>query len=227
MPKPAIEKSFCTTSEAAELLGVSVGTVQLWVEGGVLHAWKTAGGHRRVMRDSVDALIRKVPQKMDAAQVLGVAEAVVSDKPAPSPPAARRLTVLVVEDDVHLLRLYETKISAWPMKPLVIAVNSAVAGLVIMGRSSPDMLITDLHMPGMDGFEMLRVLSRIPETRHTKMVAVSGLSRQDVEDRGGLPPDIELLPKPIPFDSLLDIANVAVTLSQYRLQPLASAPQVD
>jgi CheY-like chemotaxis protein len=45
------------------------------------------------------------------------------------------------------------------------------------------MLITDLHMPGMDGFEMLQVLSRIPETRHTKMVAVSGLSRQDVEDR--------------------------------------------
>jgi excisionase family DNA binding protein len=225
MSKPAVEKSFCTTSEAAELLGVSVGTVQLWVEGGVLQAWKTAGGHRRVMRDSVEALIRKIPSTVDGAPTLAPPKAVTSDKPDPSP--SRRLTVLVVEDDVHLLRLYETKISAWPMKPLVIAVNSAVAGLVIMGRSSPDMLITDLHMPGMDGFEMLRVLSRIPETRHTKMVAVSGLDRQAIEDRGGLPPDIELLPKPIPFDSLLDIANVAVTLSQYRLQPLASAPQTD
>jgi excisionase family DNA binding protein len=225
MSKPAVEKSFCTTSEAAELLGVSVGTVQLWVEGGVLQAWKTAGGHRRVMRDSVEALIRKIPSTVDGAPTLTPPKGVTSDKSDPSP--SRRLTVLVVEDDVHLLRLYETKISAWPMKPLVIAVNSAVAGLVIMGRSSPDMLITDLHMPGMDGFEMLRVLSRIPETRHTKMVAVSGLDRQAIEDRGGLPPDIELLPKPIPFDSLLDIANVAVTLSQYRLQPLASAPQTD
>jgi excisionase family DNA binding protein len=48
-----VKKSFCTTREAATLLGVSVGTVQLWVENGLLQAWKTAGGHRRVMRDSI------------------------------------------------------------------------------------------------------------------------------------------------------------------------------
>jgi hypothetical protein len=49
---------------------------------------------------------------MDAAAGVGVAEAVVSDKPPLRRP--RRLTVLVVEDDVHLLRLYETKISHGP-----------------------------------------------------------------------------------------------------------------
>lgn len=54
-----VEKSFCTTREAAQLLGVSVGTVQLWVERGVLEAWKTTGGHRRVLRDSVDKLLRR------------------------------------------------------------------------------------------------------------------------------------------------------------------------
>ena len=36
-----IEKTFCTTREAADLLGVSVGTTQLWVENGLLAAWKT------------------------------------------------------------------------------------------------------------------------------------------------------------------------------------------
>jgi len=46
----------CTTREAAELLGVSLRTVQLWVDSGVLQAWKTAGGHRRVSRQSIDAL---------------------------------------------------------------------------------------------------------------------------------------------------------------------------
>lgn len=48
MKESAIKKSFCTTREAAGLLGVSVGTVQLWVESGLLQAWKTSGGHRRV-----------------------------------------------------------------------------------------------------------------------------------------------------------------------------------
>ena len=57
MKEITVEKSFCTTRQAADLLGVSVGTVQLWVENGLLKAWKTAGGHRRVIRDSVDALL--------------------------------------------------------------------------------------------------------------------------------------------------------------------------
>eukprot|EP01036_Dinobryon_divergens_P016193 gene16192-21946_t len=46
----AIEKTFCTTREAASRLGISIGTVQLWVEKGLLSAWKTEGGHRRVTR---------------------------------------------------------------------------------------------------------------------------------------------------------------------------------
>jgi excisionase family DNA binding protein len=62
MPPPHIEKTFCTTREAAALLGVSIGTVQLWVESDLLQAWKTAGGHRRVLRDSVDRLLHKSVQ---------------------------------------------------------------------------------------------------------------------------------------------------------------------
>lgn len=47
-----------STREASEILGVSLRTVQLWVDSGVLEAWKTAGGHRRVSRASVEALLR-------------------------------------------------------------------------------------------------------------------------------------------------------------------------
>ncbi|MCX8145879.1 MAG: excisionase family DNA-binding protein [Azovibrio sp.] len=47
-----------STREASELLGVSLRTVQLWVDSGVLQAWKTAGGHRRISKASVDALLK-------------------------------------------------------------------------------------------------------------------------------------------------------------------------
>jgi len=50
--------SVCSTREAAERLGVSLRTIQLWVDAGVLQAWKTAGGHRRVSRESVEAFLR-------------------------------------------------------------------------------------------------------------------------------------------------------------------------
>ncbi|WP_229507613.1 helix-turn-helix domain-containing protein [Massilia sp. Dwa41.01b] len=48
---------FCSTKDAARLLGVSHRTVQLWVENGALQAWKTAGGHRRITIASVNRLV--------------------------------------------------------------------------------------------------------------------------------------------------------------------------
>ena len=50
MRKSATNDDVLSTREAAEQLGVALRTVQLWVEAGVLPAWKTAGGHRRISR---------------------------------------------------------------------------------------------------------------------------------------------------------------------------------
>ncbi len=46
-----------STRDAAHRLGVSVRTVQLWVEKGALEAWKTPGGHRRIFRQSVASML--------------------------------------------------------------------------------------------------------------------------------------------------------------------------
>ena len=51
------EAEVLTTSQAAKLLGISVRTSQLLIEGGSLRSWKTPGGHRRVYRADVLALI--------------------------------------------------------------------------------------------------------------------------------------------------------------------------
>ncbi len=193
MPPIAVEKSFCTTREAARQLGVSVGTVQLWVESGLLQAWKTAGGHRRVLRDSVESLLHK--------------------KPAPPAPVVqvvqgpRPMRLLVVEDDPNLLRLYETQIARWPLDTEVTVIDNAINALLNMGRGGPDLLISDLHMPGMDGFGMLKVLHKAPEMAYTKVVVVTGLDADEVTARGGVPPGVEVLSKPIPFARLLVIAQ--------------------
>ncbi|RFO98153.1 excisionase [Rhodoferax lacus] len=202
---PVIEKSFCTTKEAATRLGVSVGTVQLWVESGLLQAWKTAGGHRRVIRESVEGLLHKAPSS-------------APDLPQPTeaPQTGQRLSVLVVEDDSSLLRLYKAKIAAWPMAPSVELNSNGFAALLTMGRTCPDLLITDLRMPGIDGFAMLRALQKIPEASGTRMVVVSGLDRTAIEAQGGLPDGIEVLSKPVPFERLQQIA-AEITISRKRL----------
>jgi len=47
----------CTTRQAAEALGVALRTAQLWTESGRLRAWKTEGGHRRILVESVRELL--------------------------------------------------------------------------------------------------------------------------------------------------------------------------
>lgn len=203
----AIEKSFCTTREAAGLLGVSVGTVQLWVESGLLQAWKTSGGHRRVMRDSVERLLRNGSSSSSAVQ-----------RPAMlSETMPRQLSVMVVEDDPDLLRLYQIRLSEWSMRPIVTCVDNAVSALMMLGRGGPDLLISDLRMPGMDGFAMLRVLDQAPEMKRTKIIVVTGLDAQAVVDQGGLPARIEILSKPIPFDRLLAVATGIVNQSSFQM----------
>lgn len=55
-------KDILTTANAAELLGVSIRTAQLWVESGRLPSWKTPGGHRRIPRKAVLELIEDPEQ---------------------------------------------------------------------------------------------------------------------------------------------------------------------
>jgi DNA-binding response OmpR family regulator len=173
------------------------------VESGLLQAWKTKGGHRRVLRESVETLLRKgpAPERTPPGSMAAV-------------PAPRRLRIMVVEDDVVLLRLYRTQMGFWPMAPEVMVMDNAVAALLAIGRNPPDFLVTDLLMPGMDGFNMLRVLHQTPEVAHTTIAVVSGLDAAEIAQRGGLPNGIEILPKPVPFERLRAIATAIVQRGQ-------------
>jgi len=92
--------AFCSTRQAAGLIGVSHRTIQLWVENGTLQAWKTAGGHRRITMSSI--------QKLVSQRNAAVAPPSAPPEPAAAPAGRRR--VLIVDDDTALLRLYELEL---------------------------------------------------------------------------------------------------------------------
>lgn len=188
-------RTFCTTRQAADLLGISLRTAQLWVENGLLEAWKTSGGHRRIARESVDRLLYR--KEADQPQL----------PIALSRKSSQSLKILVVEDDEILVRLYSHVIPRWPVPTKVTIARNGVEALVKIGQEQPDFLITDLLMPHMDGFAMLRILRAMPEMARMSIVAVSGLDPSEIVKKGGIPDSIKLFPKPIPFGALLDIAQ--------------------
>jgi len=192
---------FCSTKEAARLLGVSHRTVQLWVENGSLQAWKTAGGHRRITMESIN---KRVGARQDAINVT----------PAQGAAASLQKKVLMVDDDRTLLRLYELEMDGWDMPLTVMKAYDGFEALIQIGAERPDLLISDLSMPGMDGFRMIRTLRENPAYAGMAIIVISGLEKASMQAMG-LPGDIPVFPKPVPFAQL----RAAVE------QALAVAPQ--
>ncbi len=185
------KQDLLSTSEAAKLLGVSLRTVQLWVESGVLRAWKTAGGHRRILRTSVEAVLAERRQA-------------IAEEP-PRKTATEQATpfrLLVVEDDPDLLKLYRMTIASWDLPLELLTAANGFKGLLQVGQTRPDMLIADLNMPGIDGFRMIRALKADPASNQMEMVVVTALGKAEIADRGGLPEDVEVFSKPVAFDRL-------------------------
>jgi excisionase family DNA binding protein len=171
-----------STREAAKLLDVSLRTVQLWVESGVLEAWKTVGGHRRVSPESVQKLL-------------------ASRKPSRNG-QRNMLTVLVAEDDPVLLNLYQHKISAWQPPVKLLTASGGYEAMISIGEQKPDVLVADLMMPYVDGFHMLRALEAHPGATKTAVIVVTALSDEEIQKRGGIPANIEILKKPVDFEAL-------------------------
>jgi len=178
---------FCSTKEAARLLGVSHRTVQLWVENGSLQAWKTAGGHRRITMESIN---KRVGARQDAI-----------NPPAPASNGPQLKKVLMVDDDRTLLRLYELEMGGWDLPLTVMKAHDGFEALIQIGAERPDLLISDLSMPGMDGFRMIRTLRENPAYAGMAIIVISGLEKSSMQAMG-LPGDIPVFPKPVPFAQL-------------------------
>jgi excisionase family DNA binding protein len=184
---------YCSTKEAAAVLGVSHRTVQLWVENGTLQAWRTAGGHRRITLESVNRLVdgRRAAIGGGAAQTSTPAASAAPGKPR----------VLVVDDDPLMLRLYELEMAGWGLDMDLIKAHNGFEALIRIGERRPDLLVSDLNMPGMDGFRMIRTLREDSGTMGMNVIVVSGLDRATIKAMG-LPSDIPVFPKPVPFNEL-------------------------
>jgi len=180
-----------TTLDVAKRLGVSLQTVQRWVDAGHLKAWKTLGGHRRIDAESAEQLFKSQDGQIG----------VVSDSKTPA-----SISVVVVDDDAADRALMVALVrQALPEAHIEVAENGFLA-LALIGKLRPEIVVTDIHMPHMDGFEMVRQLSANELIRPQTLIAVSASSPQEVAVLGQLPDDVQLLTKP------LDHALVIATL---------------
>ncbi len=182
MSKTNHEDAYCSTTEAARLLGLSVGTVQSMVEDGRLTAWKTSGGHRRIAMASVQQLL--------AAQ-----------NSLASLPSADALSIYVVEDDSTLLLTYEKMLQHWQIPMRLKLFDNGLDALLQLGQQAPHLLILDLEIPFLDGFEMLKRIRQFAGEKPAHIMVVSGLVTDELVKNPVLD-GIVVVPKPLPAELL-------------------------
>ena len=182
-----LSNKYLTTQQAARVLGVSIRTIQQWVEKGRFKSWRTTGGHRRICSESVDQLHSERESQ----------EAAPSHQPA--------LRILVVEDNESLLRLYRLRISTWPIPVSIASAANGYEALVMIGDTSPDLMVCDLKLPGISGFQIIRASDQMERFRNMRIVVVSGLTDREIEAHGGFLKPIDVLRKPVDFRRLQEI----------------------
>jgi excisionase family DNA binding protein len=157
----------CSTTEAAKRLGLAVRSVQLMVDRGELQAWKTPGGHRRILRSSLDAWLAS--RAGPAATAL------------PATGGERPLTLLLIEDSVHFQNLISLIVKRELPEAELHVASDGIAGLAMAGRLEPDVLLIDILLPGIDGAALITSLRSHPQFARSRLIVVTALDEAQRE----------------------------------------------
>jgi two-component system, cell cycle response regulator len=128
--------------------------------------------------------------------------------------------ILIVDDLLASVKVLAAKLSGEYYE--VLTANDGVSGLEVVREQAPDVVLLDVMMPGMDGFEVCRRLKGNPETTHIPVVMVTALS--DTADRVcGLEAGADdFLTKPVSdvtlFTRVRSLVRLKRLLDQWRLR---------
>lgn len=210
---PELSPDYVGVGEAARLMSLSRTSMQKLVDAGVVSAIKTAGGHRRILRSS---LMLKMPANAGAPQQPGSRPGRRRDDARyasnPSPQRTDSLLVLIVEDDAATAALLEATLAAYAPQLVTMTAADGLDAVLLLERSRPDILITDLNMQPFDGFKLIQQVTSRSEYKHMLLIAISGLSETEIAARGGLPPNVLFFPKPLDLSRLKGFADAHLQL---------------
>ncbi len=123
--------------------------------------------------------------------------------------AARR--VLYVEDDEANFLLVARALGLWPEIEVQRA-RDGHAGLAAARASPPDLVLVDLHLPGMDGLELTRALRAEPDLAAVPVVALTANVLRGERDRALAAGCTEFLGKPFSLRAIRQVVAQALGL---------------
>lgn len=145
-----------TVFTASRFCNVSTKTIINWIESGHIEAYKTVGGHRRIKKEALESFMRRqgIPMPENAS-------------------ANGRKRILVVDDDPIIVETIVQALEEDEHDYEVISASDGFEAGLQVSHFKPHILILDIMMPDIKGFEVCRKIKSSPETAGTKIIVLS------------------------------------------------------
>ncbi len=145
-----------TVFKASKYCRVSPKTIINWIESGLIKAYKTPGGHRRINQKDLIAFMEK------------------QGMPIPENEAdTGRIKILVVDDDPIIVESIVQALEEDEHDYEVISAADGFEAGIQVSHFNPDLVILDIMMPDIKGFDVCQRIKGAPETRETKIIVLS------------------------------------------------------
>ena len=90
--------------------------------------------------------------------------------------------ILLVEDDQSLREIYSIRLTAEGFE--IVSASDGEEALALAVKEKPDLILSDVMMPKISGFDMLDILRSTPETKDVRVIMMTALSSEDQRERG-------------------------------------------
>ena len=145
-----------TVFTASKHCNVSSKTIINWVEAGHIKAYKTVGGHRRIKKDDLETFM--------------VRQGIPIPGESRSPDRKR---ILVVDDDMIIVESIVQALEEDDFNYEVISASDGFEAGLQVNHFHPDLVILDIMMPDIKGYEVCRRIKSNEKSRETKIIVLS------------------------------------------------------
>lgn len=184
-------------SEMAQKADVLVSTIRYYTDIGLLHAATTTeGGHRLYEEGPTMERLGKIKKMVAKGMTLPEIQSQIE----------REMTtkkILVVDDEPEIVEFIRDLLAGNVPHELESASDGFSAGKLVH-VFSPDLVILDLLLPGIDGFQVCKAIREDPETSHTKILAVTGYDSPEIRNKILASGADDYLGKPLDYQQTLE-----------------------
>ena len=194
----AMTDQLYTTHDISRLLQVDPSTASKWIDRGILMAFRTPGGHRRVRSADLRTFLITHPM------------------PVPEELGSGTVRLLAVDDERPVLDAIKRAFKPFAAQVELQTTTSGVEALLLVSEQKPHGMIIDLNMPDIDGLEVCRRIRARKQMEGVRLITMTSLHSPDVVEQSKQAGALACMAKPLDVQQVLELFRVPLALSAKR-----------